>query len=471
MIIAVSKMTLQPSAAAVAADAAEVTNATLHDEIKSLRADNEHLSEDVRTMKEDIKTLLHIVGADGGARGGVMGPSLWPAPAVVEDQDVAAIDTAPAAARVDETVLNKENQQPKKKSKPKDNKQPKKKNKPKKDNKPKKKQRGAQKMERIDEVTSKDEYWGGAFASSSCTRMVAGALMVLFAILTCAHGIMGGKDSNGVGEGHPTRRGTGSRLSPSTVVSERLDEAARDAPKPKNHDEGVEDGRPLTPEDNTLDEVEQEADGWRTFLRKLQEDSSLFVDPTIPTTDSAAIDESVVPTPPPMYAVSSSMQTLTYAPTILLTYQPTASPVSLAAAISSLCMVADNSMCGCEVFQKSDYRGTHNIAGNGAECLRWDSEWMSFDEKVESAGLVENYCRNPFDDATGPGCYTSADIFDEYGEPKMSACEIPACDASSCMPPCGEPNLSTHGCPSARQAEECCKGEEEQEKYDQCRCE
>jgi len=98
VIIAVSKMTLQPRAAAVAADAAEVTNATLHDEIKSLRADNEHLSEDVRTIKEDIKTLLHIVGAeaDGGARGGVMGPSLWPAPAVVEDQDVAAIDTAPA---------------------------------------------------------------------------------------------------------------------------------------------------------------------------------------------------------------------------------------------------------------------------------------------------------------------------------------------------------------------------------------
>ena len=188
-------MTLQPSAAAVAADAAEVTNATLHDEIKSLRADNEHLSEDVRTMKEDIKTLLHIVGADGGARGGVMGPSLWPAPAVVEDQDVAAIDTAPAAARVDETVLNK------------DNKQPKKKNKPKKDNKPKKKQRGAQKMERIDEVTSKDEYWGGAFASSSCTRMVAGALMVLFAILTCAHGIMGGKDSNGVGPSHSSGDG------------------------------------------------------------------------------------------------------------------------------------------------------------------------------------------------------------------------------------------------------------------------
>ena len=130
-------------------------------------------------------------------------------------------------------------------------------------------------------------------------------------------------------------------------------------------------------------------------------------------------------------------------------------------------MVADNSMCGCEVFQKSDYRGTHNIAGNGAECLRWDSEWMIFSgEIVESAGLDENYCRNPFDDATGPGCYTSADIFDEYGEPKMSACEIPACDASSCMPPCREPNLSTHGCPSARQAEECCEGDDVE-----CRCE
>jgi len=364
-------MTLQPRAAAVAADAAEVTNATLHDEIKSLRADNEHLSEDVRTMKEDIKTLLHIVGADGGARGGVMGPSLWPAPAVVEDQDVAAIDTAPAAARVDETVLNKENQQPKKKSKPKDNKQPKKKNKPKKDNKPKKKQRGAQKMERIDEVTSKDEYWGGAFASSSCTRMVAGALIVLFAILTCAHGIMGGKDSNGVGEGHPTRRGTGSRLSPSTVVSERLDEAARDAPKPKNHDEGVEDGRPLTPEDNTLDEVEQETDGWRTFLRKLQEDSSLFVDPTIPTTDYVAIDESVVPSPPPTYGAYTS-------------YYPTLSP-------AYVCN-ADPENCGCLDLYQDDYRGNISTSATGKACVMWnDTDLNNWFREVNGYNLIDSF--------------------------------------------------------------------------------
>jgi hypothetical protein len=90
---------------------------------------------------------------------------------------------------------------------------------------------------------------------------------------------------------------------------------------------------------------------------------------------------------------------------------------------------------------------------------------MSFDEKVESAGLDENYCRNPFGDASGPGCYTSADIFDEDGKPKMSTCEIPACDASTCIPPCGEPNLSTYGCPSARQAEECCAADDST-----CRC-
>jgi hypothetical protein len=140
------KMTLQPIAAvATGAGTAEVTNATLHDKIKVLQADNKHLSKDVKTIKEDIKTLLHIAGRDEGASGGAAGPSLWRAFGTVEDQDTAAIGTAAtaagaaaAAACIDETVLSKVDKQPNKKDKP---------------NKKKKKKRGVQKKEKIDEAT------------------------------------------------------------------------------------------------------------------------------------------------------------------------------------------------------------------------------------------------------------------------------------------------------------------------------
>ncbi|KAL3810038.1 hypothetical protein ACHAXA_000207 [Cyclostephanos tholiformis] len=53
----------------------KVSNATLYDEIKLLRALNEYLSEDMTTVKEDIKTLLHIVGVKGAA-----GPYSFAAP-------------------------------------------------------------------------------------------------------------------------------------------------------------------------------------------------------------------------------------------------------------------------------------------------------------------------------------------------------------------------------------------------------
>ncbi len=47
-----------------------VTNATHHNKIKLLRADNEHLTKDMRAMKGDMKTLLRIVGGGTGVGGG-----------------------------------------------------------------------------------------------------------------------------------------------------------------------------------------------------------------------------------------------------------------------------------------------------------------------------------------------------------------------------------------------------------------
>ena len=85
-------------------------------------------------------------------------------------------------------------------------------------------------------------------------------------------------------------------------------------------------------------------------------------------------------------------------------------------------------------------------------------------------GLYENYCRNPFNDATGLGCYTSVDNFDKNGDLKMSNCQIPQRDACSCMPPCDQRNPSKCGCLGVLQAEECCKVEEGQEKNCPCRC-
>jgi hypothetical protein len=125
--------------------------------------------------------------------------------------------------------------------------------------------------------------------------------------------------------------------------------------------------------------------------------------------------------------------------------------------------------CGCEDAGQSDYRGTISTTEDGKECERWDAEWMTFDEDtIELAGLDENYCRNPFGNVLRAGCYTSD--FGEDGLRKFSHCVIPTCHPCSCMPGCGQPNLLKCGCPSVLQAEECCKEDEGQEKYSQCRC-
>lgn len=153
---------------------------------------------------------------------------------------------------------------------------------------------------------------------------------------------------------------------------------------------------------------------------------------------------------------SSLIPTHTTQPTIIV---PSSSPSLTPSASSELCNHADKSNCGCEIFLQSDYRGTISTAEDGTMCLRWDAAWMNFtNEKVVSAGLYGNYCRNPFASPNGPGCYTSANIFGDDGLIKMSQCVAPTCDPCSCMPKCNEPNLSNCGCPSALQADECCVG-------------
>ena len=128
----------------------DVTNATLYNEIKLLRANNKPLSEDVRTWGQWRRTYRPCSTLWGGWGEGAIGwaaeLSSWTAPIAVKDQDINAIDAVAAAATcIDETVLNKEN-------KPKTKKKPMKKNTPK-----KKKKRVAQKKEKIYEETFENE--------------------------------------------------------------------------------------------------------------------------------------------------------------------------------------------------------------------------------------------------------------------------------------------------------------------------
>jgi Leucine-rich repeat (LRR) protein len=133
---------------------------------------------------------------------------------------------------------------------------------------------------------------------------------------------------------------------------------------------------------------------------------------------------------------------------------------------TTTCKVADKSTCGCNLVLKSDYRGTISTTQNGADCERWDANWIDlFNETLRKEGLDENYCRNPFNDAKGPGCFTSVNIFGDNGLPQMSSCSIPACDPCMCMPDCDKSNSLKCGCPNALQADECCKGDDSE-----CRC-
>ncbi|KAL3797989.1 hypothetical protein ACHAW5_006287, partial [Stephanodiscus triporus] len=135
--------------------------------------------------------------------------------------------------------------------------------------------------------------------------------------------------------------------------------------------------------------------------------------------------------------MSSSRPMLSTPPSLAPTLapRPTKMPLSfrslsptLSSSPTNTCHAADNSICGCEIVYKSDYRGTISTTEDGTECERWDAEWILFsDQTKEEKGLYGNYCRDPFDldDSNGPACYTSADNFNDDGLPKLSLCVIP----------------------------------------------
>jgi hypothetical protein len=80
--------------------------------------------------------------------------------------------------------------------------------------------------------------------------------------------------------------------------------------------------------------------------------------------------------------------------------------------------------------QGASYRGTQNTTKNGYTCQRWDVTTPNFHTRIPSAfptaGLVNNYCRNP-DNEDQAWCYTT-------DGPRWEYCGIPFCAAAAPAP-------------------------------------
>ncbi|KAG7454310.1 hypothetical protein MATL_G00258320 [Megalops atlanticus] len=90
----------------------------------------------------------------------------------------------------------------------------------------------------------------------------------------------------------------------------------------------------------------------------------------------------------------------------------------------------------CIVGAGLNYKGTKSITKSGAQCQAWASnmpqEHNFLPALHKDKELVENYCRNPDNEKTGPWCFTT--------DPKLreESCGIPQCSEVECMKCNGE---------------------------------
>jgi len=88
--------------------------------------------------------------------------------------------------------------------------------------------------------------------------------------------------------------------------------------------------------------------------------------------------------------------------------------------------VAKNEEFCCQDVKCENYRGKLAVTKGGHKCQDWDKDTVhtnNFNEPEDDphAGLVENYCRNPDGDSSGPWCYTLT-----QGQ-RWDNCDIPLC--------------------------------------------
>ncbi|XP_019636845.1 PREDICTED: plasminogen-like [Branchiostoma belcheri] len=119
----------------------------------------------------------------------------------------------------------------------------------------------------------------------------------------------------------------------------------------------------------------------------------------------------------------------------------------------------------CVVGDGTSYRGTVSVTETGLTCQRWDSQTPHEHDRTPanypSAGLEQNYCRNPRDPVgwTGVWCYTT----DPYT--RWELCDVPVCGSDICPRGyyCPEGSSFTISCPPGtfsnnygnRQLEDC----------------
>ncbi|CAB9515897.1 Salivary plasminogen activator [Seminavis robusta] len=83
--------------------------------------------------------------------------------------------------------------------------------------------------------------------------------------------------------------------------------------------------------------------------------------------------------------------------------------------------------CGTRSNRQADYRGTLNVAASGYACLQWSETHNRPDrpdnfriENYGSAGLEENYCRNP-NNQERAWCFTNENSNEQF-------CDVPYCE-------------------------------------------
>mmetsp|Transcript_10296 Transcript_10296/g.22342 ORF Transcript_10296/g.22342 Transcript_10296/m.22342 type:complete len:1541 (-) Transcript_10296:66-4688(-) len=196
-------------------------------------------------------------------------------------------------------------------------------------------------------------------------------------------------------------------------------------------------------------------------------DSQVPSDTNFPTSlPSVSSFPSVAPTISPRpSSLPSIVPTLSQRPSVSIFPTISTHPSKSPAPTPPACEGADPGNCGCSGNRQADYRGTLSETKVGIKCAPWDAPWIlekmdtddsgrEYDDYIgryPSAGLEENYCRNP-NGRTRAWCWT------EGGD-----ADFDYCDVDYCFP-------SEDSCPALDEGEDLYYGEELEAACDYYQC-